>query len=54
MGDRLIDELLFARFLCREPGPESYGYAIESHRAKYRTYSVATQQMLIDAFVTRG
>jgi hypothetical protein len=54
MGDRLIDELLFARFLCREPDPESYGYAIESHRAKYRTCSVAMQQIFIDAYVTRG
>jgi hypothetical protein len=54
MGDWLIDERWFARFLCREPDPESHGYAIESHRAKYRTFSVAMQQMLIDAYVTRG
>ena len=29
-----------------------YGYAIESHPSKYRTCSVAVQQMLLDAFVT--
>ena len=54
MGDWFIDELLFARFLCREPEPDNYGYAIKSHRLKYRTYFVAMQQMLIDAYATRG
>jgi hypothetical protein len=54
MGDWLIDERWIARFLCREPEPDNYGYAIESHRAKYRTYFVAMQQMLIDGYATDG
>jgi hypothetical protein len=54
MGVWLIDELMFAKFPCREPGPGIYGYAIESHRTKYRIHSVAMQQMLIDAYATGG
>jgi hypothetical protein len=54
MGDWLIDEREFARFLCREPEPDNYGYAIASHRSKYRTSFVATQQMLMDAYVAYG